>query len=92
VTIDPSFDAYRKAAQMVGATAVGVPLRPVQGRAAASSKDLRLDVAELEAKLASSKQAGRVHTSRAEQSRAEQMRCWTSPSHSLGKAWGQGPG
>jgi kynurenine--oxoglutarate transaminase/cysteine-S-conjugate beta-lyase/glutamine--phenylpyruvate transaminase len=55
VTIDPSFDAYRKAAQMVGATAVGVPLRPVEGRPATSSKDLRLDVTELEAKLASSR-------------------------------------
>lgn len=49
VTIQPYFDAYRKAAEMVGVETKGVPLRFVSsGQGIQSAADFRLDVDELE--------------------------------------------
>ena len=53
VCIEPYFDAYRKAAQVVGATCRGVPLRYAGGGSAQPERaaELTLDLAELESHL-----------------------------------------
>lgn len=53
VCIEPYFDAYRKAAEVVGAACRGVPLRYVGGEAAqpARAADLTLNLSELESQL-----------------------------------------